>query len=754
AQDFDGDLAEVMIYNRVLNDAQRILVENYLGAKYGIAVTNERYTHDATYGFDVAGVGQEDASNFHAGASAGIITVSDPQSLENGDYLLYGHDNAGFADWTSDTNVPNVSTQRIPQEWVFEETGDIGQFTITVDIAGLPGTSVGFDSYALLLDDDGDFTSGATYVALSNTTGSLYEVVNVSMTGTTYVTVASVEYITNGSGNFNAAGSWFAGVLPGSGQTAVITDGDAMVLTADMTLGSLVIGTGASLDLDGYTLTLDDGCISGAGTFDVSDPGSTISYAAASDQCVTSGTYHHIRLEGGGIKSLAGAITVAGDLLIADPGVTLDVTTSNHSIDLAGDWTNNGTFSAQNGTVQFVGTGDQTINSSAIESFYGLGINNTGGDILLNSSIRVTHTITLTNGDLVLGSNDLTLTSATTVVGGGTGSYIQADNTGLVEQSIAAPGAFTFPVGDDDEYSPFMFTLNAATVSSAAVFLNLRDLVHPQVTDVAISRYWTLTQSGLSGAIDYDVSFTYTDTDVLRADEGDFEGAKFSSGATTVSGSTDAATNTVTMTTLGSFSDFTATGAGALLPIELLEFKARVEDQTAVLNWSTASELDNDYFTIERSYDWENFEAIGTLEGAGNSEQILHYQFVDRDPLPGVSYYRLKQTDFDGGFTYSNLVMLEYEVSTVSETQISVYPNPTSVAEGLEVVIAGLPPGALIEVKMVAMDGREVHMISGPANAAGVFEKKMALPPNAVRGTYIIYVLSDNERHFERVIVR
>ncbi|MEQ8243222.1 T9SS type A sorting domain-containing protein [Fulvivirga sp.] len=92
-------------------------------------------------------------------------------------------------------------------------------------------------------------------------------------------------------------------------------------------------------------------------------------------------------------------------------------------------------------------------------------------------------------------------------------------------------------------------------------------------------------------------------------------------------------------------SSFAKNGA---LPIELLAFSAIVNETRVELDWSTASELNNDYFTIERSSDGLSFESVATVTGAGNSSETLNYSFVDRNPLFGKSYYRLKQTDFDG----------------------------------------------------------------------------------------------------------
>lgn len=81
----------------------------------------------------------------------------------------------------------------------------------------------------------------------------------------------------------------------------------------------------------------------------------------------------------------------------------------------------------------------------------------------------------------------------------------------------------------------------------------------------------------------------------------------------------------------------------------------------------------NDFFTIERSVDGVNFEEIGKVSGNGNSSKINNYKLTDFEPLKGVSYYRLKQTDFDGGFEYFNLITVNFKRDKILS---NIYPNP------------------------------------------------------------------------------
>jgi hypothetical protein len=109
------------------------------------------------------------------------------------------------------------------------------------------------------------------------------------------------------------------------------------------------------------------------------------------------------------------------------------------------------------------------------------------------------------------------------------------------------------------------------------------------------------------------------------------------------------------------------------LPVELLDFTAEKQGDDVLLKWVTASEINNDYFILQRSSDGITFEDVTTVDGAGNSNSLLYYSHVDENPLGGTSYYRLKQVDFDGAFEYSDIKAVSF-----NETSILVYPNPST----------------------------------------------------------------------------
>jgi len=109
------------------------------------------------------------------------------------------------------------------------------------------------------------------------------------------------------------------------------------------------------------------------------------------------------------------------------------------------------------------------------------------------------------------------------------------------------------------------------------------------------------------------------------------------------------------------------------LPVELLSFTGERDKEMVSLRWSTASEINNDHFNLQRSSDQENFTTIGTITGAGNSTIVKGYFFNDLDPLTGINYYRLQQIDFDGKTTTYPVVGLRFDRNVSS-----LFPNPVS----------------------------------------------------------------------------
>ena len=116
-----------------------------------------------------------------------------------------------------------------------------------------------------------------------------------------------------------------------------------------------------------------------------------------------------------------------------------------------------------------------------------------------------------------------------------------------------------------------------------------------------------------------------------------------------------------------------AAGGSGPLPIELLSFSADCLSDKALLEWATASETNNDYFTVERSTDGEVFAAIATVASQGNAYKIQRYEFTDPAPFAGMNYYRLRQTDLDGQTSLAGLTSVRCAGNTIN---VELYPVP------------------------------------------------------------------------------
>jgi hypothetical protein len=108
----------------------------------------------------------------------------------------------------------------------------------------------------------------------------------------------------------------------------------------------------------------------------------------------------------------------------------------------------------------------------------------------------------------------------------------------------------------------------------------------------------------------------------------------------------------------------------------IINFTAASVPQGIKVTWSTSKETDNDYFTLEHSKDGVNFEALDNIDGSGNTEQAIQYNYVDETPTAGVSYYRLCQTRFDGSSKTFEPISVKVGDSVSSLSVVNIYPNP------------------------------------------------------------------------------
>ena len=156
------------------------------------------------------------------------------------------------------------------------------------------------------------------------------------------------------------------------------------------------------------------------------------------------------------------------------------------------------------------------------------------------------------------------------------------------------------------------------------------------------------------------------------------------------------------------------------LPVEWLFFEGHSEGQDALLHWATASELNSDYFEVERSLDGRMFTALDRVAAAGTTEGVSEYRFRDKGvsgQTPGSVYYRLRQVDLDGVFDYSNTIEL---LPGAAETALSVkvFPNPVRGAATLQLESRGL---SQVGIRILSLSGQVMWEQS--LNAPGISER-------------------------------
>ncbi len=140
------------------------------------------------------------------------------------------------------------------------------------------------------------------------------------------------------------------------------------------------------------------------------------------------------------------------------------------------------------------------------------------------------------------------------------------------------------------------------------------------------------------------------------------------------------------------------------LPIELLDFTSQCKDHSTQLNWSTATEKNNDFFSVERSQNGFDFIEIGEVKGSNNSDHRINYSFTDSKQPEGINYYRLKQNDRNGNSSYSNILVAE-KCSAKQDLNYEVFPNPGS--DFLNVRVSNFSTGT--KLKILSSVGQTVY---------------------------------------------
>jgi len=303
------------------------------------------------------------------------------------------------------------------------------------------------------------------------------------------------------------------------------------------------------------------------------------------------------------------------------------------------------------------------------------------------------------------------------------------------------------------DYSNTGFSVNDSWLISGndnAPIEEIGNSERPITINSRLNREWRVQETGTVGAIEltYDLSAVSGPSGIgsnnlnlvrlMVDDDGDF-----SNGGTTLiaPSSIDGGDKTVTFTvdfTDGQYYTLGSTEVDAL-PITLIAFDAQTTPDNKVnITWATAQEVNNSFYTIERSKNGTSFETVGFKEGAGNSNAIIDYTFTDQKPLGGISYYRLKQTDFNGQFEYSDVSKVYVDMNV--DVEYKVMPNPVN-------------RGEVFKVNYPVSEAQDVKVLIASANGRTSISSVIAIRPEdgyiqvsttkLSKGLYIIRIVNN-----------
>lgn len=370
---------------------------------------------------------------------------------------------------------------------------------------------------------------------------------------------------------------------------------------------------------------------------------------------------------------------------------------NSKNLNLGNNWINDATFSATTATVIFNGKTSQSIGGSHATTFYNLRINNlttalNSSTVVLYNDVNVTGLFTLTRGFMITSTNDiLSLTSTASTTGSSIISFVNGPmrKTGTT--------AFIFPVGYGNGDKWARIGIGAPSTNTtftaqyfALPFFNTTSMsvwTVPILNNVSTKEFWQLDRTAGTGTATVSLFWedaawsginecTTADLRVARwagaSWENDNDGVLTSG---TCAGATAGSVTTVlSMNYYGTLSFGSLTNVVNPLPVELIYFNAKSINEEVNVYWTTASEINNDYFEVQRSRDGKQFEKISDIKGAGNSNAPLNYTYTDHHPFDGTSYYRLRQVDFDGKNSMSKIVAVKRNIG--NNLINNIYPNP------------------------------------------------------------------------------
>lgn len=307
-----------------------------------------------------------------------------------------------------------------------------------------------------------------------------------------------------------------------------------------------------------------------------------------------------------------------------------------------------------------------------------------GHTVTLSANSNANNLTLQSTGNIILGTNNLTVNSAT---GGAAGGFIKTNGTGVLTVNNIAASAKALPVGNST-YNPLTIANGSGHNWSVRLEDAVSNVQSPFNSNKAVNRTWNITPSVNPPAAGADLTFQYDDSDPAQVSAG-FNTAEdvqlwhytvawvAASGAITPTG-TPGSVRTITKTGQTQFSPFAIANVSGPLPVTFLTFSGYRDGSHNQLKWITAAEINNRGFEVQRSIDGIHYSSIGfvnSLAFGGNSSTQTSYSFIDNAPAGDKQYYRLRQEDLNGQQKLSNVILVRGDKPTGIVLE-GLFPNP------------------------------------------------------------------------------
>jgi hypothetical protein len=807
---FLGQISEVISYSARPDDTdQHSRIQSYLSIKYGITLNQtsaQNYlnsassviwnaTDNASYNNDIAGIGRDDGSclvqkqsksvNSDAIVTIGLGTIAtnnnaNPNSFSaTPSFMVWGNDNAAReeASAVNDVNdvtpdVPTGVTERMRRVWRVDETGTVGNTSVSFDLTGLGYSRIDND-FRLIVSSSTTMSAGTT-IAGGTFNGDVITFNNVDFADGDYFTLGTqieacgpggvtsglvlwlkanegpdvltdntdittwtdkstanndaIQAFTSSPGaspvnpklktnifNFNPIIRFFD---PGSSNLVYMETDNGNVVSDDMTISTVFATTqtgGSTTNFEDAPVFVSNGDNSGTADFGLGISAGRVHFNAISTNSSlnirSTNTYNagkpHIAT-GTRVKAASGAMNLYVDSQNVGTGTSDNVSLSGGTSIGVGN-NDDATINSQlQGDIAAVIAYDRVLTATErqrVESYFAINYGITrAGDSGEEDYLAADA------GVVWAWAEQSTYNYKIAGIARDDASCLLQNKT----RSSSTSSVVTMEIASSFDTDDSFLIWGSQNVALEATEAQGNTEFNTSQVQSRFFREWYVQETGSVGEVDltFDLSTTSGPSGIgtnnlnllrlMRDADGDF-----TSGVTLVEPtSIDAINKTVTFRVNLVDTEFFTLGSTEkyALPITLISFEAKPKaNKTVDIKWSTASESGNAFFSIERSLNGREFTPIANIQGAGDSEDVINYSFEDLFPRKGTSYYRLKQTDFNGEFEYSEVKRVVIENIDASAS-FNVYPNPIKNGENLNLSYS-VSTTQEIEIQIVSASG-------------------------------------------------